>query len=386
MNGTLELSALELSTLELCKALIARPSVSPDDQGCQALLAAQLAQLGFTVERLPFGPVSNFWARRGSAGPLFCFAGHTDVVPAGEAAHWHSDPFTPDVREGLLYGRGAADMKGSLAAMVSACRTFVGAHPDHQGSLAFLVTSDEESVAVDGTRKVIEVLQARGERITWCVVGEPSSTAQVGDVIRNGRRGSLNGILTVKGQAGHVAYPHLARNPIHAFLPALTELCAMQWDEGNAYFPPTSFQISNIRAGSGTNNVIPGTMEVLFNFRFSTEVTAAQLQALTEAVFNRHYQDYDLQWQLSGNPFLTPEGNLVAAARAAIREVAGITTTLSTGGGTSDGRFIAPTGAEVLELGPVNATIHQPNECVAIAELDRLALIYQRVLEKLLLT
>ena len=370
-------------TLELCLELLRRPSISPDDQGCQAVLGRELAALGFTVEALPFGSVSNFWARRGSSGPLLCFAGHTDVVPAGDVAAWGSDPFQPSLRDGKLYARGAADMKGSLAAMVTACRRFLAAHPHPKGSIAFLITSDEESIAVDGTKRVVETLQARGETITWCVVGEPSSTARTGDVIRNGRRGSLNGVLRVHGQLGHVAYPHLARNPIHAFLPALA---AEPWDKGNAYFPPTTFQISNISAGTGANNVIPAHMDVLFNFRFSTEVTAEQLKQRTEALFDRVSRDYTLQWQLSGNPFLTPEGSLVQAARESIREVMGLETELSTGGGTSDGRFIAPTGAEVVELGPVNATIHKVNEHIAVEELDHLVAIYGRMLEKLLLT
>jgi len=372
--------------LALAQALIARASVSPGDEGCQELLAAELQALGFTIEHMPFGAVSNLWARRGTAGPLFCFAGHTDVVPAGNSADWQSGPFTPTVRNGFLYGRGAADMKGSLAAMVGACRDFIATHPDHHGSIAFLVTSDEESVAVDGTRRVIETLQARGERIDWCLVGEPSSSTLTGDVIRNGRRGSLNGILTVSGVGGHVAYPHLVRNPIHAFMPALTELCAVQWDKGNAYFPPTSFQISNINAGTGATNVVPGDMQVLFNFRFSTETTAERLQATTEEIFNRHCRDYRLEWQLSGNPFITGEGALVSAACDSIRTVMGIEAELSTGGGTSDGRFIAPTGAQVVELGPVNSTIHKANECVAVEELERLQEIYRGVLEKLLLT
>jgi succinyl-diaminopimelate desuccinylase len=374
------------STLELCKALITRPSISPDDEGCQDLLITELEKLGFTVELLPFGRVANFWARRGNSGPVLCFAGHTDVVPAGNTDSWNSAPFVPTIRDGLLYGRGAADMKGSIAAMITACRNFIAEHPDHAGTLAFLITSDEESIAIDGTRRVIETLEARNEKITWCIVGEPSSTKLTGDVIRNGRRGSLNGILKVNGQLGHVAYPHLAKNPIHAFLPALAELCAIEWDQGNEYFPPTSFQISNIQAGTGANNVIPGEMDVLFNFRFSTEVTAAQLKAATEALFDRHYENYDLQWQLSGEPFLTPEGRLVRAASESIQEVMGIQTTLSTGGGTSDGRFIAPTGAEVVELGPLNRTIHQVNEHIAVVELERLEAIYQRMLEKLLLT
>lgn len=374
------------TTLDLCKALIARPSISPDDSGCQELLAFELQALGFTVEQMPFGPVSNFWARRGTLEPVLCFAGHTDVVPAGNRADWQFDPFEPVEKDGFLYGRGAADMKGSLAAMVSACGAFIKAHPQHTGSIAFLITSDEESIAVNGTKRVIETLEARGEKIDWCIVGEPSSTERTGDVIRNGRRGSLNGILTVRGQQGHVAYPERSRNPVHGFLPALAELCTAQWDQGNQYFPPTSFQISNINAGTGANNVVPGTMDVLFNFRFSSEVTAAQLQLRTETIFNKHYKDYVLEWQLSGNPFLTPEGKLVAAARDSIRDVMKFETVLSTGGGTSDGRFIAPTGAQVVELGPLNSTIHKVNESVEIAELDRVSAIYQRMLEKLLLT
>jgi succinyl-diaminopimelate desuccinylase len=374
------------STVELCQALMQRPSLSPADEGCQQLLAAELSALDFTVEHLPFGPVSNFWARRGQHGPVLCFAGHTDVVPAGNSADWHSEPFTPTIVDGKLYGRGAADMKGSIAAMVTACKRFIAAHPNHHGSIAWLITSDEESIAIDGTKRVMETLAARGEQITWCVVGEPSSTTHTGDVIRNGRRGSLNGLLKVCGQLGHVAYPHLARNPIHGFMPALAELCAVEWDRGNAYFPPTSMQISNIHAGTGANNVIPGQMEVLFNFRFSTEVTVEQLKARTHAIFDKHYQDYELEWQLSGNPFMTGEGALVNAVRDSIRDVMGFTTELSTGGGTSDGRFIAPYGVEVIELGPVNATIHKVNEHVALSELINLEQIYQRILEKLLLT
>jgi succinyl-diaminopimelate desuccinylase len=372
-------------TLALSKALISLPSVSPDDLGCQQLLATELEALGFTVEHLPFGKVSNFWARRGSSGPVLCFAGHTDVVPAGDLSLWQSPPFNPEIRDGRLYGRGTADMKCSLACMIAACRHFLSEHPDHAGSIAFLITSDEESAAIDGTRRVIEVLEERGEKITWCIVGEPSSTQSTGDVIRNGRRGSLNGILKVRGQAGHVAYPHLVTNPIHAFLAPLAELAAAEWDQGNEYFPPTSFQISNIHAGTGANNVVPGVMEVLFNFRFSTEVTETTLREATEAIFNRHYTDYELQWSLSGNPFLTPEGKLVAAARNSIREVMELETTLSTGGGTSDGRFIAPTGAEVVELGPVNASIHKVNEHIDLAELDNLGAIYKGMLERLLL-
>ncbi|HWK53966.1 MAG TPA: succinyl-diaminopimelate desuccinylase [Hyphomicrobiales bacterium] len=377
---------MPLNTLDLCRELIRRDSISPADQGCQALLRDELEALGFTVENMPFGDVSNLWARRGNEGPLFCFAGHTDVVPAGDPAQWRHPPFEPTLEDGKLYGRGAADMKGSLAAMISAARRFVTAHPDHAGSIAFLITSDEESVALDGTRRVIEVLQARGETIDWCVVGEPSSTEKTGDVVRNGRRGSLNGTLKVRGQLGHVAYPHLATNPIHAFLPALAELAAEVWDQGNAYFPATTFQISNIHAGTGANNVIPGSMDVLFNFRFSTEVTAAQLRERTEAIFARHHRDYELLWQLSGEPFLTQPGALLDAVQASVQEVMGFAPTLSTGGGTSDGRFIAPTGAQVVELGPVNATIHKVDEHVAVEELERLEALYQAVLEKLLLT
>jgi succinyl-diaminopimelate desuccinylase, proteobacterial clade len=375
---------MSLTTLELCQALIRRDSISPADKGCQALLCRELEALGFVIEQMPFGEVSNFWARRGSAGPVFCFAGHTDVVPAGDPAAWQSEPFEPTIRDGKLYGRGAADMKGSIAAMITACRRFIAANPNHKGSIAFLITSDEESIAIDGTKRVMETLEARGEKITWCVVGEPSSTARTGDVMRNGRRGSLNGTLKVRGQLGHVAYPHLATNPIHAFLPALAEFAAEKWDEGNAYFPPTSMQISNIHAGTGANNVIPGMLEALFNFRFSTEVTEEQLRARTHAIFDKHYRDYEVQWQLSGHPFLTGEGALVNAARESVREVMGFESELSTGGGTSDGRFIAPSGAEVVELGPVNATIHKVDEHIALEELDHLEALYQRILEKLL--
>lgn len=371
-------------TLALCKNLIGRHSISPEDGGCQELMCAQLQALGFTIEHMPFGPVSNFWARRGSAAPVVCFAGHTDVVPPGDTEQWHSDPFIPEIRDGRLFGRGAADMKGSLAAMVTACERFVRAHPEHSGSIAFLITSDEESVAVDGTRKVIETLEARQEKIDYCVVGEPSSSDTLGDVIRNGRRGSLNGTLTVHGVEGHVAYPTLADNPIHRFMPALAELCAVTWDNGNDYFPPTSFQISNIHAGEGTNNVIPGSLRVLFNFRFSSEVTEQDLREQTESIFNRHYDNYTLDWQLSGNPFITEKGVLTDAVSTAINEVTGTTTELSTSGGTSDGRFIAPTGAQVVEVGPCNKTIHKVNEAVLVEDLDRLSLIYENILQQLL--
>lgn len=372
------------ATLDLSINLIGRHSVSPEDAGCQEVMAARLEKIGFTIEHLPFGKVSNFWARRGSGQPVVCFAGHTDVVPPGNPSQWHSDPFIPEVRGGYLYGRGAADMKGSLAAMVTACERFVAANPDHAGSIAFLVTSDEESVAVDGTKRVMETLQSRGEAIDYCIVGEPSSSDALGDVIRNGRRGSLNGTLTVHGTEGHVAYPDLANNPVHRFLPALAELSAATWDNGNSYFPPTSFQVSNIHAGEGTNNVIPGEMHVLFNFRFSSEQTADSLRAKTEAIFDAHYDNYTLEWQLSGNPFITEKGVLTEAVSRAILSVTGITTQLSTSGGTSDGRFIAPSGAQVVEVGPCNRTIHKANECVAVKDLDDLSAIYETALGALL--
>ncbi|MEX2365154.1 MAG: succinyl-diaminopimelate desuccinylase, partial [Pseudohongiellaceae bacterium] len=312
-------------TLDLCSELISRPSISPRDEGCQALLSEKLAGLGFRVEAMPFGNVSNFWARKGDSSPLLCFAGHTDVVPAGDRDSWQSDPFRAEVRGAYLYGRGAADMKGSLAAMISACENFLQEHPDHKGSIAFLITSDEESDAVDGTRRVMEVLNRRGEKIDYCIVGEPSSNEALGDVIKNGRRGSLNGILKVRGQLGHVAYPHLALNPIHRFLPALSELSRIEWDQGNDYFPPTSFQISNINAGTGANNVIPETMDVLFNFRFSTEITVEEIKARTHEVFDTYHRDYELKWQLSGNPFLTPAGTLTETVRNSITRITGNT-------------------------------------------------------------
>jgi succinyl-diaminopimelate desuccinylase len=371
-------------TLALAQALIARPSVTPDDAGCQTLLAERLALAGFDNEHLRFGEVDNLWARRGKGAPLFVFAGHTDVVPPGDRAQWDTDPFTPVLRDGCLYGRGAADMKSSIAAMVTASERFVAAHPDHRGSIAFLITSDEEGPSVDGTVKVVEHLAARHERIDWCLVGEPSSVERTGDMIKNGRRGSLNGRLRVHGQQGHVAYPQRADNPIHRALQALAELVAEEWDQGNDHFPPTSFQISNIHAGDGTVNIIPGTLEVLFNLRFSTDSTADGIRARVEEILHRHALRYSLDWHLSGAPFLTPSGELVEATREAVREVTGIEPALSTGGGTSDGRFIAPTGAQVVELGPVNATIHKVNECAGIDEIDRISSIYERILEKLL--
>jgi len=372
------------ATLDLTCDLISKKSVSPEDMGCQALLAERLEKMGFSIEKMPFGQVSNFWARRGTEAPLLCFAGHTDVVPAGDLKQWQSEPFQPEVRDGRLFGRGAADMKGSIAAMVTACERFITDNPEYPGSIAFLITSDEESIAVDGTRRVIETLQARNESIDYCIVGEPSSNEVLGDIIRNGRRGSLNGTLTVHGTEGHVAYPDLASNPIHHFMPALAELCAVEWDQGNDYFPPTSFQISNIHAGEGTNNVVPGEMKALFNFRFSTEVTAELLQQQTEAIFNRHYSDYSIEWQLSGNPFITEEGILTEAVKQAIYTVTRVETELSTGGGTSDGRFIAPAGAQVVEIGPCNKTIHKANEEVLVDDLERLSQIYEAILAKIL--
>jgi succinyl-diaminopimelate desuccinylase len=371
-------------TLQLTLDLMRRRSVTPDDGGCQALMMQRLTALGFIATPLHFGEVDNFWAIRGDTGPIICFAGHTDVVPTGPEQQWQYPPFEPKLVDGKLYGRGAADMKGSLAAMVTACERFVAANPQHGGRIAFLITSDEEGIAINGTVKVVEWLEQRGEKIRWCLVGEPSSAEEVGDVIKNGRRGSLGAKLTVHGVQGHVAYPEKASNPIHLALPALAELTTQVWDNGNAFFPATSLQISNIRAGSGTTNVIPGELEVLFNFRYSTEVTDSQLRHRVEAILRRHELDYAIEWSLSGAPFLTAQGELVDAAEQTIRELAGLETELSTGGGTSDGRFIAPTGAEVVELGPVNATIHKIDEHVVAADLDLLSQMYEGILQKLL--
>ena len=372
------------ATIELARALIERASVTPDDAGCQPLIADRLQAIGFSIESLPFGEVDNLWARRGTAPPLFVFAGHTDVVPPGPLADWDSDPFTPSLREGCLYGRGAADMKSSIAAMVTACERFIGSHAGHPGSIAFLLTSDEEGPSVDGTVKVIEHLKTRGEQIDWCLVGEPTSREHTGDVIKNGRRGSLNGVLRVYGQQGHVAYPQLADNPVHRAAPALAELVAAEWDAGNAHFPPTTFQISNINAGTGAENVIPGELHIRFNLRFSTESSPESIQSRVLAILDRHGLDYRIDWKISGLPFITPAGELVDAARRAIHSITGQETELSTSGGTSDGRFIAPAGAQVVELGPPNATIHKTNECVNLAELDTLSSIYERILEQLL--
>ncbi|WP_053982191.1 succinyl-diaminopimelate desuccinylase [Marinagarivorans algicola] len=370
-------------TIQLACDLIAQPSVTPEDANCQEIMIARLEKIGFKAERLRFGEVDNFWAVRGTEGPLLAYAGHTDVVPTGPVAQWKHPPFNPIVENDILHGRGAADMKGSLAAMITACENFVNEYPDHSGRIAFLITSDEEGPAANGTVKVIEWLEARNEKMTWCLVGEPSSTHKVGDIIKNGRRGSLGAELTVKGKQGHVAYPHLAQNPIHLVAPAIAQLTSEVWDNGNDHFPATTFQVSNFNSGTGATNVIPGQANIIFNFRFSTEVTEQQLRARTEAILDAHNLDYDLTWKLSGNPFLTAEGKLVEAAAGAIRHVTGYETELSTSGGTSDGRFIAPTGAQVVELGPLNATIHQVNEHVCASDLDKLSLIYQNMMERL---
>ncbi len=371
-------------TLELSLQLLRQPSVTPVDHNCQNIMADRLSAIGFNIENMRFEDVDNLWARRGTNSPVFCFAGHTDVVPTGHLDAWQSDPFLPEIRDGKLYGRGSADMKTALAAMVVASERFVKNHPDHKGSIAFLITSDEEGPSINGTVKVVETLEARNEKMTWCLVGEPSSTSSLGDIVKNGRRGSLNAVLTVKGKQGHVAYPHLAVNPIHTASKALAELCDTVWDNGNEYFPATSFQVSNIQAGTGATNVVPGTMTVTFNFRYSTEVTADQLKTRVLEILDRHQVNYDIEWTLSGLPFLTPVGELVNAARTAIKNVTGTDTELSTSGGTSDGRFIAPTGAQVLELGVLNATIHQINEHVNIDELEPLAEIYEQILVELL--
>jgi succinyl-diaminopimelate desuccinylase len=379
-------SQTDSDTLALAKDLISRRSVTPDDAGCQELMIARLEALGFNIERLRFEDVDNFWARRGNSAPLYAFAGHTDVVPTGPEDRWQYPPFEPTVKDGMLYGRGTADMKGSLAAMVTACERFIAAHPDHNGSIGFLITSDEEGPSINGTVKVVEHLEARGEKMDGCLVGEPSSTKVVGDVIKNGRRGSLGCVLIVHGVQGHVAYPHLADNPIHAVAPALAELSAECWDNGNEFFPATSFQVSNINGGTGATNVIPGEVQIVFNFRYSTETTHEQLQQRTENILNKHKVKYTANWNLSGLPFLTPSGALVDAACAAVKSVQGIDTELNTAGGTSDGRFIAPTGAQVVELGPLNATIHKIDECVAVEDLDKLSSMYEHILIELLNT
>ncbi|MGD8784379.1 MAG: succinyl-diaminopimelate desuccinylase [Thioalkalispiraceae bacterium] len=374
----------ESETLQLSKRLISRPSVTPDDAGCQALIAERLEKLGFQIEHMRFADTDNLWARLGSETPLFAFAGHTDVVPPGPEADWLNPPFQPTIKDGNLYGRGAADMKSSIAAMLTAVERFLQTYSVPHGSIAFLITSDEEGPAKNGTVKVIEVLQNRNEHIDWCLVGEPSSTTKVGDVIKNGRRGSLGGRLVVYGQQGHVAYPHLAINPIHEVTPALTELCQSSWDNGNDFFPPTTFQISNIHAGTGATNVIPGEVTIDFNFRFSTEVTEEGLKNRVEKILDKYRLNYKLDWSLSGHPFITEPAELTDATQRAINSVCGYQSELSTAGGTSDGRFIAPTGSQVVELGPVNESIHKINENVNIQELDKLSEIYETILVNLL--
>jgi succinyl-diaminopimelate desuccinylase len=371
-------------TLRLTEDLIARASVSPTDGGCQAVMIQRLEAIGFTVENLRYGPVDNFLATRGGGGPVFCFAGHTDVVPSGPPDEWQSDPFLPVVKDGLLYGRGAADMKSGLAAMVTGCEEFVKGHPAHRGTIAFLITSDEEGPSVDGTRRVVEALRERGQRIDWCLVGEPSSEKSLGDTIKIGRRGSLSGRLTVHGIQGHIAYPQFADNPVHALAPALAELAVRTWDRGNEHFQPTTFQVSNISAGTGAPNVIPGELKARFNLRFSTEQTIDVLKAVVAEILGRHKVKHTLEWFISGYPFLTVPGELSQAATRAVQEQLHITPKLSTGGGTSDGRFIAPMGAQVIELGVINETIHKVNECVRVADIDALHRIYVRTLELLL--
>ena len=372
------------TTLDLAHQLIARRSVTPHDAGCLDLIAARLAPLGFRCERINANGVENLWARRGTAAPLVCLAGHTDVVPTGPLEHWASDPFAPTVRDGVLYGRGASDMKTSLAAFVTAIEGFVAAHPAHSGSIAVLFTSDEEGIATDGTVRVVEALKDRGEKMDYCIVGEPTCVTRLGDMIKNGRRGSLSGNLVVKGIQGHVAYPHLARNPVHEFGAALAELAATQWDRGNEFFPPTTWQVSNINAGTGAGNVIPGELHVKFNFRFSTASTLESLQTRVVGILDKHGLQYDLDWRYDGRPFLTRPGDLVEAVKRAIRQVTGVDAEISTTGGTSDGRFIADICPQVLEFGPPNATIHKVNECIAVADIEPLSRIYEQALKNLL--
>jgi succinyl-diaminopimelate desuccinylase len=371
------------NTLELAKSLISKPSITPDDLGCQAIMIDRLKKIGFEIHPLKFGDVDNFWAVHGDSGPLFAFAGHTDVVPAGDENAWNTKPFEPTIKDGYLYGRGAADMKGGLASMVTATEKFIKENPNHKGRIAFLITSDEEGVAINGTVKVMDYLKANEQKIDYCLLGEPSSTSSTGDVIKNGRRGSLNGVLKVNGKQGHVAYPHLAKNPIHLVSPALDDLCNQEWDNGNDYFPATSFQISNMHSGDGVTNVIPGDAQVKFNFRYSTETNKENLQKKVHEILDLHNLDYSIEWSHSGYPFLTPKGALVSACVEAIKKTKGIETELSTSGGTSDGRFIAQEGTQVVELGPVNATIHQINESVLVQDLDDLSEIYYQVLRNI---
>ena len=372
------------NTLELAKSLISQASVTPDDNGCQSIMIERLKKIGFEIHPLKFGDVDNFWATRGNSGPIFAFAGHTDVVPAGNEDAWNTSPFEPTIKGDYLYGRGAADMKGGLASMVTATENFVQDNPDHNGTIAFLITSDEEGVAINGTVKVMDYLNENDTKIDYCLLGEPSSTSITGDVIKNGRRGSLNGVINVNGQQGHVAYPHLAKNPIHFIAPALNDLCLQEWDSGNEYFPATSFQISNFHSGGGVTNIVPGEAKVMFNFRYSTETTKEELMAKVHEILDNHKIDYTLDWHHSGNPFLTPVGDLVSACVSAIEETKDITPELSTSGGTSDGRFIAKEGTQVVELGPVNATIHQINESILVKDLEDLSSIYTKVLTRIL--
>lgn len=371
-------------TLELTLALISRRSITPEDAGCLTIIGKRLEAAGFTLEHIHSNGVDNLWARRGTTSPLVCFAGHTDVVPTGPVDQWHSDPFTPTIKDGLLYGRGAADMKASLAAFVTGIEDFLAKHPNPNGSIALLLTSDEEGVATDGTVKVVEALAARGEKMDFCIVGEPTAVSQTGDTIKNGRRGSLSGTLTVKGLQGHIAYPHLAKNPIHLMAPALAELAQVKWDDGNEYFPATTWQVSNIHGGTGATNVIPGHVELQFNFRFSTASTPEGLKERLEGVLKAHNLDYDIDWLQGGKPFLTPRGSLVTAISQAIQDECGISTELSTTGGTSDGRFIADICPQVVECGPVNASIHKLNEHVRVEDIDKLSGIYRRTLENLI--
>lgn len=371
-------------TLELAQALISRRSVTPDDAGCQALIAERLSAVGFRCEPMRFGDVSNLWARRGAARPLLCFAGHTDVVPTGPLSEWHSDPFVPTIRDGKLFGRGAADMKSSIAAFVTATEYFLKERPNHSGSIALLLTSDEEGPALDGTAKVVEVLKKRGETMDYCIVGEPTSVDALGDTLKNGRRGSLSGRLTVRGVQGHVAYPHLARNPVHQLAPALAELAKTQWDQGNESFPPTTWQVSNIHAGTGVGNVIPGSVEMDFNFRFSTESTDASLTQRVEAILKKHALDYSLSWVLGARPFLSAQGRLAQTVTEICRRHTGHRAELSTTGGTSDARFIIEIAPEVLEIGPVNSSIHKLDEHIEVAALEQLAKIHLDVLRALL--
>ena len=371
-------------TLDLAIELLRRPSLTPSDAGCHDVIAARLQALGFVIERHVHGDVDNLWARRGTAAPVVCFAGHTDVVPTGPLEQWHSDPFVPTIRDGKLFARGAADMKVSDAAFVIATERFIAQHPNPKGSIAFLITSDEEGPATDGTIKVVEALKARGELLDYCIVGEPTCAAEFGDTIKNGRRGSLSGKLRVKGIQGHIAYPHLAKNPIHLVAPAIAELADTMWDEGNAYFPATTWQISNLHSGTGADNVIPGHIDITFNFRFATASSAVGLMDAMHEILDSHNLDYDIDWKLSGNPYLTPRGNLCDQLSAAIQQVTGVTPELSTTGGTSDGRFIAAICPQVVEFGPLNMSIHKLNEHVAVENIEQLAEIYQKTLEKLL--